>query len=84
MGDGDEAEIDEEGEDIEHEQPLEKAEVGQDRGAEPPPDLLQTVLPDHQALPGRGHAHPEPTEELRNERMRLKQIETSLHDHQWV
>lgn len=50
--DGDEAKVDQERDDVEHEEPLEEHEVGQDAGAEPAAYLLHGTLPKLQSLPG--------------------------------
>lgn len=52
LWDCDEAEVDEEGEEVELQQPLKEQEVGEDRSAKPAPNLLQGVLPHNQTLPG--------------------------------
>lgn len=52
LWDCDEAEVDEEGEEVELQQPLKEQEVGEDRSAKPAPNLLQGVLPYNQTLPG--------------------------------
>lgn len=45
LWDGDKTEVDQEGENIEHKQPFEEHEIGQNAGAELPPDLLHSALP---------------------------------------
>lgn len=50
--DGDEAKVDQERDHVEHEEPLEEHEVGQDAGAEPAAYLLHGTLPKLQSLPG--------------------------------
>lgn len=52
LRDCDEAEVDEEGEEVELQQPFKEQEVGEDRSAKPAPYLLQSVLPYNQTLPG--------------------------------
>ena len=52
LRDGDEAKVDQEGEEIEHEQPLEEQEVGEDASSELAANLLERPLPDLQGLPG--------------------------------
>lgn len=51
LGDCDEAEVDDEGEEVELQQPFKEQEVGEDRSAKPAADLLQSVLPYNQMLP---------------------------------
>lgn len=70
--DYDEAEVDEEGENVEQEEPLEEQEVGEDAAAERAAYLLHGALPQLQALLGRVQAVAEPAERLR-ERRRLSQ-----------
>lgn len=50
--DGDKAKVDQEGENVEHEQPLEEQEIGEDAGAEPAAYLFHDALPQRQGLPG--------------------------------
>lgn len=50
--DGDEAKVDQERDDVEHEEPLEEHKVGQDAGAELSAYLLHGALPKLQSLPG--------------------------------
>lgn len=50
--DGDEAKVDEERDDVEHEEPLEEHEVDEDAGAELAANLLHGALPKLQSLPG--------------------------------
>lgn len=50
--DGDEAKVDQERDDVEHEKPLQEHEVGQDAGAEPAAYLLHGASPKLQSLPG--------------------------------
>lgn len=50
--DGDKAKIDEERENVEHKEPLEEQEIGEDAGAKLATDLLHDALPKLQALPG--------------------------------
>ncbi len=52
LWDCDEAEVDDEGEEVEFQQPLKEQEVGEDRSAKPAADLLQSFLPYNQMLPG--------------------------------
>lgn len=51
LWDCDEAEVEDEGEEVELQQPLEEQEVGEDRSAKHAADLLQSVLPYNQMLP---------------------------------
>lgn len=64
--DCDEAEVDEEGENVEQEEPLEEQEVGEDAAAEPAAYLLHGALPQLQCLPGRAQTVTEPAERLRD------------------
>lgn len=50
--DGNEAKVDQERNDVEHEEPLEEHKVGQDAGAKPASYLLHGTLPKLQSLPG--------------------------------
>lgn len=50
--DGDEPKVDQERDDVEHEEPLEEQEVGEDAGAEPAAYLLHGAVPKLQSLPG--------------------------------
>ena len=45
LGDGDEAEVHQEREDVEHEEPLEEQEVGEDARSKLATDLLHVALP---------------------------------------
>lgn len=63
--DRDEAEVDEEGENVEQEEPLEEQEVGEDAAAERAAYLFHGALPQLQGLPGRAQAVAEPAERLR-------------------
>lgn len=51
--DGDEAKVDEEGQNVEHEEPFEEQEVGEHTGAKLAAYLLHGALPQLQGLPGR-------------------------------
>lgn len=49
--DGDKAKVDQEGENVEHEQPLEENKVREDAGAKLATDLFHDALPQLQGLP---------------------------------
>lgn len=65
--DGDEAKVDQEGENVEHKQPSEEQEVGEDAGAKPAAYLLDDALPQLQGLPGWPYTVATPAERLRGQ-----------------
>lgn len=67
LRDGDEAEVDQEGENVEHEQPLEEQEVGEDTGAKLAAYLFHDALPQLQGLPGWPYGVAAPAEGLREQ-----------------
>ena len=60
----DETQIKEEQEDVEHEQPLEEMEVGEDSRAEAAANVFHGPVPQRQTLPTGRHARPTPAERL--------------------
>lgn len=63
--DGDKAKIYEEGENVEHKEPLEEQEIGEDAGAKLATNLLHDALPKLQRLPGWPDIVATPAERLR-------------------
>lgn len=65
--DGDKAKVDEERENVEHKEPLEEQEVGEDAGAKLATYLLYGALPQLQGLPGWPYTVATPAEILREQ-----------------
>ena len=64
LRDGNKAKVHQEGENVEHEQPLEEHEVGEHAGAKRATDLFHDALPQLQGLPGRSYTISAPAERL--------------------
>lgn len=65
--DGDKAKVDQERENVEHEQPLEENEIGEDAAAKLATDLFHDALPQFEGLPGRPHTVAAPAEKLKKQ-----------------